>query len=130
MQSAASTGSANPSMPSMSADIAALAAVKDETIALQAEQIAALEHQLEWFRATDLRAEERALHPRPDPQQLHLGETAQFPRRAREAQERAGPHPARHARTAPRPARSCRSSMSRRCRSARSHLVHADIVRA
>jgi hypothetical protein len=52
MQSAASSGSSTlTETPSMSAaELAALARSQAQTIAVQDEKIAALEHQIEWFR--------------------------------------------------------------------------------
>jgi len=74
MQSAASTGSpALIETPSMSA--AELAAV----VRSQAEKIAALEHQLEWFRRQIFGQKSERYAPEPDPNQLHLGETFPVP---------------------------------------------------
>jgi transposase len=81
MQSAASTGSSTlTETPSMSA--AELAAV----VRSQAEKIAALEHQLEWFRRQIFGQKSERFAPEPDPSQMHLGET--FPVSAAPVEER------------------------------------------
>src|SRR6202030_3812428 len=74
MQSAASSGSSTlTEVPSMSA--AELAAM----VRSQAEKIAALEHQLEWFRRQTFGQKSERFAPEPDPSQLHLGETFPVP---------------------------------------------------
>ena len=74
MQSAASSGSLTlTESPSMSA--AELAAL----VHSQAEKIAALEHQLEWFRRQIFGQKSERFAPEPDPNQLHLGETFAVP---------------------------------------------------
>jgi transposase len=74
MQSAAATGSSTLTEdPSMSA--AELAAV----VRAQAEKIAALEHQLEWFRRQIFGQKSERFAPEPDPSQMHLGETFPVP---------------------------------------------------
>jgi transposase len=74
MQSAASTGSPTlTESPSMS--VAELA----ELARSQAEKIAALEHQLEWFRRQIFGQKSERFAPEPDPNQLHLGETFPVP---------------------------------------------------
>jgi transposase len=81
MQSAASTGSSTlTETSSMSA--AELSAV----VRSQAEKIAALEHQIEWFRRQIFGQKSERFAPEPDPSQMHLGET--FPVPATPAQER------------------------------------------
>jgi transposase len=81
MQSAASSGSPTlTESPSMSA--AELAAL----VHSQAEKIAALEHQLEWFRRQIFGQKSERFAPEPDPNQLHLGET--FPAPAAPVEER------------------------------------------
>jgi hypothetical protein len=81
MQSAAATGSSTLiEAPSMSA--AELAAV----VRSQAEKIAALEHQLEWFRRQIFGQKSERFAPEPDPSQMHLGET--FPVPAAPVEER------------------------------------------
>jgi len=74
MDSAAATGSSTLTEdPSMSA--AELAAV----VRSQAEKIAALEHQLEWFRRQIFGQKSERFAPEPDPSQMHLGETFPVP---------------------------------------------------
>lgn len=74
MQSAASTGSSTlTETPSMSA--VELAAV----VRSQAEKIAALEHQIEWFRRQIFGQKSARFAPEPDPSQMHLGETFPVP---------------------------------------------------
>ena len=70
MQSVAATGSSTLTEdPSMSA--AELAAV----VRSQAEEIAALKHQLDWFRRQIFGQKSERFAPEPDPSQMHLGET-------------------------------------------------------
>ncbi len=52
----------------------------------QAEKIAALEHQIEWFRRQYFGQKSERFAPEPDPNQLHLGET--FPAPAAPVEER------------------------------------------
>ncbi len=74
MQSAATTGSSDLTrVSSMSA--AQLVVV----VHSQAEKIAALEHQLEWFRRQHFGQKSERFAPEPDPNQLHLGETFPVP---------------------------------------------------
>ncbi len=74
MQSAASTGSSTlTETPSMSA--AELAAV----VRSQAEEIAALKHQLDWFRRQIFGQKSERFAREPDPSQMHLGETFPVP---------------------------------------------------
>jgi transposase len=74
MQSAASTGSSTlTETPSMSA--AELAAV----VRSQAEEIAALKHQLDWFRRQIFGQKSERFAPEPDPSQMHLSETFPVP---------------------------------------------------
>jgi hypothetical protein len=85
MQSAASTGSSDlTQVSSMSA--AQLVVV----VQSQAEKIAALEHQIEWFRRQYFGQKSERFAPEPDPNQLHLGETFPVP-----------PTPSRNARSIP-----------------------------
>jgi transposase len=88
MQSAASSGSPTlTESPSMSvAELAALARSQARTIAVKDEKIAALEHQLEWFRRQIFGQKSERFAPDPDPNQLHLGET--FPMPAAPVEER------------------------------------------
>ncbi len=81
MQSAASFGSPTlTESPSMSAaELAALARSQAQTIAVQDEKIAALEHQIEWFRRQIFGQKSERFAPEPDPNQLHLGETFPVP---------------------------------------------------
>jgi transposase len=79
MKSAASCGSSNPKEGELSA--ADLAAV----VRSQAEKIAALEHQLEWFRRQIFGQKSERFAPEADPSQMHLGET--FPVPAAPAEE-------------------------------------------
>jgi transposase len=74
MQSAASTGSSTlPEVTSMSA--AELAAL----VRSQAETIAALQHQLDWFRRQIFGQKSERFAPEPDPTQMHLGEVLPVP---------------------------------------------------
>ena len=58
----------------MSADIAAILRSKDETIALQAEQIEALRHQLKWFERQIFGQKSERFIAELNPQQLYLGQ--------------------------------------------------------
>ncbi len=83
MQSAAPSGSSTiTEVSTMSA--AELAAV----VRSQAEKIAALEHQLEWFRRQIFGRKSERFAPEPDPSQMHLGEA--FPVPALTVEERKG----------------------------------------
>jgi transposase len=74
MQGAASTGSSDlTQVSSMSA--AQLVVV----VQSQAEKIAALEHQIEWFRRQYFGQKSERFAPELDPNQLHLGETFLVP---------------------------------------------------
>jgi transposase len=74
MQSAAATGSSTlTEVPSMSA--AELAAV----VRSQAEEIAALKHQLDWFHRQIFGQKSERFAPEPDPSQMHLGATFPVP---------------------------------------------------
>ena len=87
MQSAASAG--HPTLtesPSMSA--AELAAV----VRSQAEKIAALEHQLEWFRRQIFGQKSERFAPEPDPAQMHLGESFPVPAAAPEKHKPVASH--------------------------------------
>src|SRR5580698_3280775 len=88
MQSAASSGS--PTLTEVSAmsaaELAALARSQAQMIAVQDEKIAALEHQIEWFRRQIFGQKSERFAPEPDPSQIHLGET--FPVPAQPAEER------------------------------------------
>jgi len=81
MQSAASTGSSTLTEGS-EPSAAELAAV----VRSQAEKIAALEHQLEWFRRQIFGQKSERFAPEADPSQMHLGET--FPVFAAPVEER------------------------------------------
>ncbi len=61
------------------AELAALARSQAQTIAVQGEKIAALEHQLEWFRRQIFGQKSERFAPEPDPSQMHLGETFPVP---------------------------------------------------
>ena len=74
MQSAASTGSSTLTERS-EPSAAELAAV----VRSQAEKIAALEHQLEWFRRQIFGQKSERFAPEADPSQMHLGETFPVP---------------------------------------------------
>jgi len=58
----------------LSADIAAILRSKDETIALQAEQIEALRHQLKWFERQIFGQKSERFIAESNPQQLYLGQ--------------------------------------------------------
>jgi transposase len=76
MQSAASSGSSNLKEGGElgAAELAALARSQAQTIAAQDEKIAALEHQIEWFRRQIFGQKSERFAPEPDPLQMHLGE--------------------------------------------------------
>src|SRR5580692_464302 len=81
MQNAGSSGSSTlTEAPSMSAaELAALARSQAQTIAVQDEKIAALEHQIEWFRRQIFGQKSERFAPEPDPSQMHLGESFPVP---------------------------------------------------
>ena len=92
MQSAASTGSSD--LTEVSAMSAAELVV---VVRSQAEKIAALEHQLEWFRRQLFGQKSERFAPEPDPSQMHLGEV--FPGAGatdRETPEHPSPYPTRY----------------------------------
>jgi transposase len=87
MQSAASTGSSTlTETASMSA--AELAAV----VRSQAEEIAALKHQLDWFRRQIFGQKSERFAPEADPSQMHLGETFPVPAKPIEERKRVAAH--------------------------------------
>ena len=49
------------------------------TISTQGEQIAALKHQLDWFRRQIFGQKSERFAPEPDPAQMHLGEVLSIP---------------------------------------------------
>jgi len=81
MQSAASAISSNlTEMSAMgAAQMASLLQVQAKTIAEQDERIAALTHQLDWFRRQIFGSKSERFAPEPDPSQLHLGEAFPVP---------------------------------------------------
>jgi len=81
MQSAASpSSSALPEGGELSAaELGALARSQAQTIAVQDEMIAALEHQIEWFRRQIFGQKSERFAPEADPSQMHLGETFPVP---------------------------------------------------
>jgi transposase len=85
-----STSSIDSSKPfdaaTMSTDITAMMRSKDEQIARLSEQLAALQHQLEWFRRQIFGQKSERFAPEPDASQMHLGET--FPLPAKPLEER------------------------------------------
>src|SRR5271170_7629648 len=99
MQSAASSGSSTlTDSPSVSAaELAALARSQAQTIAVQDEKIAALEHQLEWSRRQIFGQKSERFAPEPDPNQLHLGETFPVPAAPVEERKPAAAHSRRSA---------------------------------
>ena len=88
IQGAASTGSSTlTETPSVSAaELAAVVRSQAQTIATQDERIAALTHQLEWFRRQIFGQKSERFAPEPGPSQMHLGET--FPLPAAPVEER------------------------------------------
>jgi transposase len=74
MQSAASTGSSNLTEVSTLSAGELVVVVRS-----QAEKIAALEHQLEWFRRQLFGQKSERFAPEPDPSQMHLGEVFPAP---------------------------------------------------
>lgn len=81
MQSAASSSSsALPEGGELSAaELGALARSQAQTIAVQDEKIAALEHQIEWFRRQIFGQKSERFAPEADPSQMHLGESFPVP---------------------------------------------------
>jgi len=57
----------------------AMISMQAKTIATQGEQIAALNHQLDWFRRQLFGKKSERFAPEPDPAQLHLGEVLAIP---------------------------------------------------
>ena len=73
MEGSASTGSTNTANAAMvSADVVAMLRAKDE-------QIAALKHQLDWFRRQVFGSKSERFIAEPNPAQLHLGEALPVP---------------------------------------------------
>jgi transposase len=54
-------------------------ATQEKMLATQGEQIAALQHQLDWFRRQIFGQKSERFAPEPDPSQLHLGEVLPIP---------------------------------------------------
>lgn len=81
MQSAASSLSSNLTEVSTmgAAQLAAQVRSLTQTIATQDERIAALTHQLEWFRRQVFGQKSERFVPEPDPSQMHLGEVLPVP---------------------------------------------------
>jgi transposase len=75
MQSAASTGSSDLTQVNSMSSAQLVLVVQS-----QAERIAALEHQIEWFRRQYFGQKSERFAPEPDPNQLHLGERFPVPR--------------------------------------------------
>lgn len=74
LHAAPSTEANLTAMRSLSAaQLAALMQSKDATIRTQQEQIAALKHQLEWFKRQIFGSKRERFALQPDPSQLHLG---------------------------------------------------------
>src|ERR1022692_4727299 len=88
MQSAASTPSSNLTevTPMSAAELATLVRSQAQTIATKDARVAALTHQLDWFRRQIFGQKSERFAPEPDPSQMHLGET--FPVPAAPAEER------------------------------------------
>jgi transposase len=101
MQSAASTGSSTlTEVSAMSAaELAALARSQAQMIAVQDEKIAALEHQIEWFRRQIFGQKSERFAPEADPSQMHLGETFPVPAVPVEERKKIAAHTRRTART-------------------------------
>jgi len=74
MQGSASVDSSTPNVVAMSADFVAMLRLKDEQIASQAEQIAALQHQIEWFRRQIFGQKSERFIAESNPQQMYLGQ--------------------------------------------------------
>jgi transposase len=81
MQSAASSEPSNLKEGGelSAAELAALARSQAQTIAVQDEKIAALEHQIEWFRRQIFGQKSERFAAEADPLQMHLGETFPVP---------------------------------------------------
>ena len=75
MQSVTSSDSSKPfDGAALSAQFATLLRSKDEQIATQAEQIAALRHQIEWFRRQLFGSKSERFIAEPNPEQMYLGQ--------------------------------------------------------
>ena len=80
MEGSASTGLTNTAKAAvMSADVVAMLRARDEQIAAQGEQIAALKHQLDWFRRQVFGQKSERFIAEPNPAQLHLGDALPVP---------------------------------------------------
>jgi transposase len=79
--------------------LAAIARSQAQTIALQDERIAALEHQVEWFRRQIFGQKSERFAPEPDPSQMHLGESFPVPTAAVDERQPITAHTRRTART-------------------------------
>lgn len=66
----------------MNVDLAPLLRAKDQQIAAQGQQIAALKHQLDWFRRQIFGQKSERFAPEPDPMQMYLGEVPALPEAA------------------------------------------------
>jgi transposase len=101
MQSAASTGSSTltDAVSLSAAELAAIVRTQAQTIASQDERIAALSHQLDWFRRQYFGEKSERFAPEPDPNQLHLGETFPVPAAAAEDRKTVSAHTRRNTRT-------------------------------
>lgn len=76
MEGSVSTSSTNAaSVAVTSVDVVALMRAKDDQIAALGEQVAALKHQLDWFRRQVFGQKSERFIAEPNPAQLHLGET-------------------------------------------------------
>ena len=76
MQNVASApSSSTPEVSTMSgAELQSLVQAQALTISTQGEQIAALKHQLDWFRRQVFGQKSERFAPEPDPAQMNLGE--------------------------------------------------------
>jgi transposase len=81
MQNVASApSSSTPEVSTMSgAELQTLVQSQALTISNQGEQIAALKHQLDWFRRQVFGQKSERFAPEPDPTQMHLGEVLPVP---------------------------------------------------
>lgn len=81
MQNVAPTPSSiTPKVSTMSgAELQSLVQSQALTISSQGEQIAALRHQLDWFRRQLFGQKSERFAPEPDPAQMHLGEVLSIP---------------------------------------------------